>query len=530
MALLYPTSSSHHVASGGWGRFRLHRDKVLLSSSDDAGPSGRRYEVETGAWNVPENGLLALWLVAVAFWVWAVHCGWRPTFVVPWTLLVASLGLLWALGMVLRPVYWAGQFFETLWLPALWSVGMGWLALRRGGGAMFGLLLFSLLPAVAAYLHYAVGGASHPSFLVAGAVPWSDAWLHFTQAAQIGLFGVTDHAFNGRYFYPLALSAALWVAGWNLQLALALLFGLSLVGLALFCRVVRPMAGWAGTSLMALGCVLYLRAHVAGVCMSEALGFLAGVLGTTGLVLAAGHSMRWFLASLLLLSFGMAARPGALLVLPALGVCLAWSFASHRPARFLSLLAIAAALVLAPFALNAGLGRVLSTGGATPFNNFAFSLHGMLLGEGWEASTAQTGFNPGIAMQRSKELLVEKPWLLASGYARALDHVTAKKFLFRFGQERRLAATITVLAGIGLLGIWFMPAWRAQAPWMTFAAGGLLLPCPSLRLGMRASGPMPSLCPCNVSAQRRALLGCRPGCAAWLVSPQSPRPGKSGEK
>ncbi len=357
--------------------------------------------------------------------------------------------------------------------------GVSVLAVRTSPPALIGLLTFSQIPAVTSYLHYAVGGASHPSFLVVGAVPWSDAWVHFHQAAQIALSGVTDHAFNGRFFYPLVLATAIWFAGWNLQLALALLLGLSLGAVALLARVIRPEAGWAGTSLFVLGCALYLRAHVAGLCMTESLGFLAGALGTACLLTgAAWRSPRWFFAGLFCVALGMAARPGALLVLPALGICAALVFGWRSAARMVLLLALSAVVVVAPFAANASLGHFVSSDSSKPFNNFAFSLHGMLLGEGWEESAAQTEHNPAVAIQRSKELLLAKPWLILSGYQRAWGYLAGKNFLFRFGQERRLAATMNLLAGLGLIGIWFLPGLRPQALWITLAAGGLILSLP----------------------------------------------------
>jgi len=480
VALKRQAYSAHHIADGGWGRYGFDRGQVMLSSSDGGSLAGRRYELQIGAVRVPEVGLLALWVCAMSLWLLALRYGWKPPFRrSPWPMVVCGGVIMWAAGCVLAPVIWADKFFETLWLPVLWAAGLAALSKGIRSTPLTGLLAYSFLPAVAAYTHFAVGGASHSSFLVAGAIPYSDAWGHFYQAAQIGMFGATDHAFVGRYLYPMFLSLVLWLAGWNLQLALALVLGFSLAGLALLCRVIYPAAGFIGTWALALCGVLFLRAHVAGVAMTEGLGFLGGVLGSAMIFLAAEkRSVGWFISGLASLAIGMAARPGAVLVLPALGLCAALMFRQGRFVRMVLILGAALAVTLAPFALNAGLGYIITTKSTIAFNNFAFSLHGMLLGQGWEKSAELTGYDATVAMVRSRELLVQQPWLIAQGYGRALQYVVRKGFFFRFNEERRLAAIMTLLAGIGLVAVWFLPAWRPHALWLSATAAGIILSLP----------------------------------------------------
>ncbi len=476
------------IKQGGWGRYQVGRDDVELSASDGGSPSGRAYEVEVGAVQVPEDGLLALWGGVLALWILAMRAGfgasWRESLLrVPLASIALTAGVTWFAWLLFDPVRAGGIFFGTLSAPAFWAVGLAVLSVGRGKMAAGSLAFFALLPAAASYAHYAIGAASHDSFVIAGAIPWSDAWIHFYQSAQIGMFGTTDQAFNGRFLYPVFLSGLLWMSGWNLQLALALVTGVCLLGLAFLCRATIAMSGCAGAALLAFGSWLYLRAYVAGVVMTEGLGFAGGVFGLAAIVVAwSKRSLPLFFFGMFILSLGMVARPGAVLVLPMLGLVAAWRETvvpgERRLRRALAVLVCSALMAISPFALNSALGHILVTSQTVAFNNFAFSLHGLLAGQGWEKSAVETGYRPEVAIEKSKDWLLREPWRLVNGIARAWQHTWQKTFLFRFGEDGRLARTMWLLSLAGLIAVRVLPHWREHHQWVWSVALGILLSIP----------------------------------------------------
>ena len=474
------------IQRGGWGRYEVS-GRVVVSASDGGSPAGREYTVETGAVQIPEDGLLAMWGAALLLGILAVRQGfgaaWRARLGrFPGGAVAMAGGAAWIAWALVAPAAAAGPLFCGLAAPAAWAAGLATLAGRRGKISLAALAAFALLPAAASYAHYAIGGASHDSFLIAGAIPWSDAGVHFFQAAQISISGATETAFNGRFLYPLFLSGLLPLTAWNLQLAHSLVTGLCLLGVALLCRVTLPLSGRAGAALLALGSWLFLRADVAGVAMTEGLGFAAGVIGLAAIVVAwPKRSWPLFFIGLFVLSLGMAARPGSVLVLPMIGLAAAWREYSaggqRHLARGLAVLSCSALVAVAPFALNIAAGKIVSASGTVPFNNFAFSFHGLLTDRRWSDS-AEESKSPDVAMRRSLELLRAEPWRLARGSARAVEFTWRKAFLFHFGDERRLARTMLLLALAGLVAVRVLPGWRGQRTWVWLAAAGLLLSLP----------------------------------------------------
>ncbi len=475
------------IQRGGWGRYQVSNGRVILSSSDGASPAGREYEVEVGGVQVPEAGLLAIWGSALVLGLLALRSGFGSTWrdylgLFPGHIIAMTGGIAWIVWALVNPLSAADPFFSGLAAPAAWAAGLATMAQRGGKKSFLPLVVFALIPSAASYVHYAIGGASHDSFLVAGAVPWSDAWVHFFQAAQISISGATEQAFNGRFLYPLFLSGLLPITAWNLQLALAVVTGVCLLGVALLCRSILPLSGWTGSALVALGSWFFLRSDVAGIVMSEGLGFAGGVFGLAAIIVA-WPKRSWFLffVGLFVLSLGMAARPGAVFVLPAIGLAAALrEFASATQGRLLRSVAVllcSVFVVAAPFVVNLTVGRCVSASGAAPFNNFAFSFHGLLTGKRWSDSAQETK-SPDAAMQRSIELLRAEPWLLLKGISRAWGFTWRSGFMFHFGEERRLKRTMFMLALVGLPAMWLLPRWRGQHVWVWSAAAGLCLSLP----------------------------------------------------
>jgi len=236
---------------------------------------------------------------------------------------VLLLILCWGL---LDPVACSGEFFRSLWLPALWAVAaVSLLASGFGMVRVFGIAAL-FLPVIATHVHYAVAMASHGSFLFAGILPWSDAYMHFVQAAQMAQDGFTARPFNGRFLYPGFFSSMLRLCGFNMQVAQVLVGVIFTGGLYVSVRSLIIRAGIAGTLLFALLIWLYWRDHGASLVMTEQLGLILGLLALPLLLSMCGRkSMVMLLGALLLLAVGFSARPGALFVLPMLVLFSGWT-------------------------------------------------------------------------------------------------------------------------------------------------------------------------------------------------------------
>jgi len=487
-------SQQKAIERGGWGRSRLQGAKVFFSTSDRGTPGERKYEIVTASLQVPEIILALFWAVVVALWVGLLRqCRAGEWRIFRGDVTAVSLGIAgvaFLLSGMMLVHSWADEFLLRLGVPVLWAVAFGLLATGRRGLSIWFLGLLALIPAVATYVYYVVNEASHGSFLVASVLPMSDAWLHFKQASQIALQGVTQVPFNGRLLYPAYFSSFLWLADWNLSLANAYAAGLVLLLLALACWVWRPQLGVAGTALFALLCWLYFREFGSGLVMTEVLGLTCGLLGVVCLFLGCEQRrIPIFLLGVFWMSMASSARPGALFALPLLGLSggwLAWSWAKEKGVAWswksllkpIGIVALAALLVIIPFALNQQMTKTLYAGKVEAFGNFSYTLNGLLTGTTWVKSYEEMDGNVEAIMAENVRLMKTEPWRITAGIGRAYQKAFDRFFLFSFGPERRLAESMKWLCLLGLLAFWLVPNLRPHAPWIWAGALGVILSIP----------------------------------------------------
>jgi hypothetical protein len=387
---------------------------------------------------------------------------------------------------VFDPMACSEGFFASLWLPACWALAAVSLLASRHGvvrGLGVGALFF---PVAATYIHYAMALASHRSFLFAGILPWSDAYMHFVQAAQMAQEGFTSRPFNGRFLYPGFFSSLLRLSSFNMLIA-QLVVGVIFIGsLYAALKSLLHSAGISGGALFTLLLWLYWRDHGASLVMTEQLGVILGILALPLLLaMSRRRSFAILLGALFLLAVGFSARPGALLVLPMMNLFAGWVgwkgwiFARFRPFfRLMMAMGVAGMVMFVGLLTNSGLQTVVFRGTAVPYGNFAYTLNGLIQGRNWEDSFTRYQGNPSLVMEENKTLLKQHPELLVKGVFRAYVRAISIKFLYSFDSENRLAAVSWLLVIVALVALWRDQTRRDEAVWISLFGIGILLSIP----------------------------------------------------
>jgi hypothetical protein len=468
------------IELAGWGRFRAGSEEILFSTSDGNELDGRIYRIRWPAWSVREwiPGILFL-LGFAAFGVGAAQL--QPLSRRLASGLGAALSGLIALGMLLLPERVADGFFTGVGLPLAWSLSVALLA--NGGRAGWLLLLAAgaLLPAWICHQYFAVMGASHPWFLVGGLLPLSDANMHFTQALEILRQGEASTGFNGRFLYPLFLSALMNLTGENAHLIQFFSCTIVLGSLALLARTISTLVGVTGTTVVIFLFWLYFRLNGAWLSMTENLGMPLGLLAT-GLFVIGARDKRFGIcvAGLFLFSAGMATRPGAMFVLPALAVFCVLKFGGGigNIRRSALIAAVAGAAMLAGLGANSLASARVYKGSGQAYQNFAFSLNGLLTGSDWSRSHDGGKGDPAKVMEENKRLLRENPTLVLTGSLRTLEYLWPRGFFFRFDKDIRFVGIASLVALAGLVALFFQRSLAEQRGWIFAALAGIFLSMP----------------------------------------------------
>jgi len=387
---------------------------------------------------------------------------------------------------VFWPLYFADHFFLFLWPSMLWALAIGFASSYQCWRAPLFTFFLALLPIVAGALYFGMAHASDDSFLLAGVIPWSDAAMHFRQAAQMAVYGITQTGMNGRFLYPAYFSSLLTICHYNLLMAETLCGCLFAAGLVVALRETARVIGVSGASVVALVCWLFFRERCAGLIMTENLGIMCGVLSLAAF-LRGLHGKHFYLVivGIFMLSLGLCARPGALVVLPLLIAFSGWlgwqGGISKKWGRLIqSLLAMVLALivVLLAFHCNRILAGSLYEGKVITNQNFSFTLNGLLTGGKWSDCLGWSHWDSKLVMRENLRLIQEQPQLLFLGALRAYKEALSHRTLFQFHQESRLATFLLIMAFIGLVALWKREQLRPYALWLTLITVGILLSIP----------------------------------------------------
>jgi len=239
---------------------------------------------------------------------------------------------------------------------------------------------------------------------------------------------------------------------------------------------------------------LFFRARCSGLVMTESLGMICGLLALAALLHATRRrSLTLLFLGIFMLSLGLCARPGALVVLPLMILFAGWAgyhwgqgLMSDKKSVvkcFISIpslrsMMLAVVMTTAAFGSNSLISRNLYQGRVITNGNFSFTLYGMLTGGKWSDSLAWSHWDSKLVMQKSLKLIQEKPQLLVFGAARAYKEALYRRILFMFGHESRPATLLLIAAALGLTALWNMAALRPYALWMTLMALGIFLSIP----------------------------------------------------
>jgi|GEM_PF-5576720 hypothetical protein len=374
---------------------------------------------------------------------------------------------------MLRPGPFAAwlALFSPAQAAALSALGAGILLWKKPESltGLFAVLLFWLSTSLAVNFSVGLDTLCNAKILI----PIGDSAGYAFEAARVA---------SGR---PFSEWAAAHVPSHSFFAALTFLFSRNLVlihlatglfaalAVAFSMREVRKWAGPVAAALFAWGALVYLT-NFLGTFASEAYG-LPLALCAAGLLVAGMRTGRNLLSvsGLAALSFALAARPGAMLVLPLAGIALA-SFGAGWKRKGL-LLAFAALCAASGLALNALFTRILCEPATVPMSmDFWHHANGLLTGGSWNSSIATASAEEARA--NVLRLLHAHPGLFLSASWKALAFFFSEGVAFAFLPHfANLPAALLFALGFGVC------LWRWKDPVCRLAilsAAGILLSTP----------------------------------------------------
>jgi len=325
----------------------------------------------------------------------------------------------------------------------------------------------------------ALGGEGLPgpsaAYALRGVLPWSDAFDYWSAAQHLMQHGVLDEWGSRRPLNGAWLAVRLGLANDALWAALLLQsVALGMVTAGLIVVVSRRMG--LSSALIGAAALVAVGAIVQCTLQSEALGLLLGAAALALLLRGAhgdGERDGAGVVGLALLSLAMAARPGAMFVLPAIGLWLVWR---HRTRWLVAVIAVVLALAAgsaADRAARALYGSPSAAGNA----NFATTVLGLARGtdyyeaDRWLHEThpeADAAAHANEAYAESWRLIRDAPTTFVASLAR---------------NEWRFVARMWPLLLLAAIGLWRAPrsergAWSGERGLWALGWLGILASAP----------------------------------------------------
>lgn len=277
---------------------------------------------------------------------------------------------------------WIGT--STRYGFGFWLFALGlllYLAYRSGRTWMAGILVLLFC---ALSLSGLWANAANELQVLGGYLYFSDASQYHADALRL-LEGFPVSIFSARHPLPtLLLGILLRLMDGNLQLALIILAVVVSLCIATLGNSVARLAGPAAAALLVAGLLLFYRRFI-GLPNGEQLGLALGCLSLSFLLRAAAEkNAADGLSGLLFLGLGVAARPGAFLILI---FALIWITRNVPvfPRKRIASLCLGLAAVSLGFVLTFLGNFILAEKGSLAFSNYAYSLYGVVTGNrGWE--------------------------------------------------------------------------------------------------------------------------------------------------
>jgi hypothetical protein len=220
-------------------------------------------------------------------------------------------------------------------------------------------------------------------YILGGIIPFSDARYYYMDSRRLLEGALYSSGAARRPLFTALLSSILWLSTQNLYITIGIL--VFIVALAVYSAVleIRIGEGFITASVFFVLLFLYSR-FLLGKTLSEMAGLPLGLLSFVFLYRGAKiKDLKCILVGLFLMSLAQNARPGALLILPALLCWAGWFFRDAKQFN-LKVFAIACVFVALGFAVNFILFNTLASSESAAFGNFSYTLYGLARGGlGW---------------------------------------------------------------------------------------------------------------------------------------------------
>jgi len=245
-------------------------------------------------------------------------------------------------------------------------------------GRLASLTLTVALFALALAGLWAIGQTQ--STVLSGVVPLFDAGDYYMDALRLLSgqdFGVVSAR---RPLFPGLLAVVLWATHHNLMFTMGVFTLISALSCYVAAKQIQRTSGAEVAVLVLIILFLFYRHH-SGTVMTENLGFPLGTLGFALLWRGtADRSRNLVVLGLFVFTLALNSRAGTFFVLP---VLLMWGGRFFRkPGSRISgiFIALGTLGVIAGFAVNFLMVRLLATPTGVPFANFSYSLYGLASG------------------------------------------------------------------------------------------------------------------------------------------------------
>lgn len=294
-------------------------------------------------------------------------------------LLLFTLILLNRSPILLRPLSMHMRFGFGLIVPLSFTILFISFYTSGWPGKLFSLMATLSLFAFALAGVWASGYTQSVS--ISGLIPLYDAQAYYVDALRL-LAGrsITDFS-AARPLFSGLLATLLAITNSNLMIALAILTAVNALACYLATKEIQKTHGSLAAVFLLMFLFLYYRHRTIGTVMSENLGFALGVLGVAliwrGIT---NKSSRLLLYGLFINAIGLNARPGALLILPAILLWGSWSVREPDKRFSWRFFLLGSLTVVAGFVLNLVIMRLIGTASSVPFSQFSFAFYGLASG------------------------------------------------------------------------------------------------------------------------------------------------------
>jgi len=336
-----------------------------------------------------------------------------------WLCPAFQYGLLAAacLGLIGQVVYdghlatAASLFPQWLLLASLWHLWR-----QRSASAASrprdALILALIIPVLSCLtLVVAWIGWKTNNLAICGVIPISDSASYYASAQSFVHEAFLDPSGQRRPLNILLTSAWLLFSGDHFKLLLVIQVLAFSAAALLASATAAALHGFrAGLLLFAL-LLVFAEPYLPTV-LSENNGFLFGALALVGFIFGLRRrSLIYYCGGLFCLAMGLAIRPSALFVLPAVLVAGVLIFGASRVRRWWVVALLGCAMVL-PTALSISLNKTLSHSDGSLNSNLSYTIYGLVSGgKGWEQYEKENpGALGGLTEAERSHVITEASW------------------------------------------------------------------------------------------------------------------------